>query len=57
MFGEHPRKATIQNAWFSPSGGSVKVWVAISWYSVGSNITFHCLIIASNHVHSMISEK
>jgi hypothetical protein len=31
-------------------GGSLMVWAAISWYSIGPNITLHGLITAREYV-------
>jgi hypothetical protein len=44
VFGEHPRKPTFRSALVPTvkhGEGSVMVWAAMSWYSVGLIIILH----------------
>jgi hypothetical protein len=54
LFGEHPRKPTIRNAWFGSNSetreGSVIVRARMSWYSVSPIVTLHGPITAREYV-------
>ena len=50
MFGERQRKPIILVPALKDGGGSVTIWVAISWYSSGLVITLTGQITSSDYV-------